>query len=128
MLEININETIYQFNAGMGFLREINKTMGAPIDGVPGEKQYIGLRYKIGCLFDGDPEALVDVLCAMNKGCVPRISSKILDDYIENADTDIDELFRVVLDFLGRANVTKKTVAALNEEYEKLKAKQAANQ
>lgn len=128
MLEININETIYQFNAGMGFLREINKTMGAPIDGVPGEKQYIGLRYKIGCLFDGDLEALEDVLIAMNKGNVPRVTSKILDDYIENEETDIDGLFKAVLDFLGSANVTKKTVAALNEEYEKLKAKQAANQ
>lgn len=128
MLEININDTVYQFNAGMGFLREINKTMGAPIDGVPGEKQYIGLRYKIGCLFDGDLEALVDVLIAMNKGFVPRVTAKALDDYIEDANTDIDALFKTVLDFLGSANVTKKTVAMLQEEYKKLKAKQAANQ
>lgn len=128
MLEITINDTLYQFNAGMGFLREINKTMGAPIDGVPGEKQYIGLRYKIGCLFDGDPEALSDILVAMNKGCVPRVTSKIIDDYIENGETDIDGLFKAVLDFLGSANVTKRTVATLTEEYEKLKAKQAADQ
>lgn len=125
MLEITINDTVYQFNAGMGFLREINKTMGAPIDGVPGEKQYIGLRYKIGCLFDYDLEALVDVLVAMNKGQVPRITNKILDDYIENPETDVDTLFNEVLDFLGTANVTRKTVATLREEYEKLKAKQA---
>ena len=128
MLEININDTVYQFNAGLGFLREINKTMGAPIDGVPGEKQYIGLRYKIGCLFDGDLEALVDILIAMNKGFVPRITAKVLDDYIEDENTDIDNLFKMVMDFLGSANVTKKTVATLQEEFEKLKAKQAANQ
>lgn len=126
MLELNINETVYQFNAGMGFLREINKTMGAPIDGVPGEKQYIGLRYKIGCLFDNDLEALEDILIAMNKGFVPRITNKILDEYIEDENTDVDGLFSMVLDFLANANVTKKTTLILREEYEKLKAKQAA--
>lgn len=115
MFELTINEKVYQFRFGMGFIREINKTMSAPIDGVPGEKQNVGLRYKIGCLYDNDVEALVEVLYAANKTENPRVTVKELDAYIEDPDTDIEQLFKDVFDFLRQSNATKKVAADLQK-------------
>lgn len=125
MFELTINGNVYQFNFGMGFLREINKAVSAPVDGLPDVKRNIGLRYKVLCIMDGDPEALVDVLDAANKGQKPRADRAMLDSYIDDEETDVDALCNEVLDFLKRANATKKTVNLLLEELEKRRA--AAN-
>lgn len=125
MFELTINEKVYKFRFGMGFIREINKTMSAPIDGVPGEKQYVGLRYKIGCLHDNDVEALVEVLSAANKTENPRVTVKELDSYIENPDTDIEKLFEDVLDFLRQSNATKKVATDLQKMVDEQKKQQA---
>jgi hypothetical protein len=125
MFELTINEKVYQFRFGMGFIREINKTMSAPIDGVPGEKQNVGLRYKIGCLHDNDVEALVEVLNAANKTENPRVTVKELDSYIENPDTDIEKLFEDVLDFLRQSNATKKVATDLQKMVDEQKKQQA---
>lgn len=122
MLELTINEKVYQFNFGMGFLREINKQVSTPVDGLPDVKRNIGLRYKVLCVLDGDPEALVDILDAANKGMNPRVDRNKLDAYIDSGDMSVDELCEKVIDFLKSANATRKTVAMLLEEVEKQKA------
>ena len=122
MLEITINGKVYQFNFGMGFLREVNKLVSVPVDGLPEVKRNIGLRYLVLCMMDGDPEALVDILDAANKGQNPRITRNALDTHLDNPETDVDALSAEVLDFLKSANVTKKTVNTLLEEIEKRKA------
>ena len=122
MLELTINDKVYQFNFGMGFLREINKQVSTPVDGLPDVKRNIGLRYMVLCIIDGDPEALVDILFAANIGQNPRITRNALDAYLDNPNTDVDALSAEVLDFLRSANVTKKTVNTLMEEIEKRKA------
>lgn len=122
MLELTINDNVYQFNFGMGFLREINKQVSTPVDGLPDVKRNIGLRYMVLCIIDGDPEALVDILFAANIGQNPRITRNALDAYLDNPNTDVDALSAEVLDFLRSANVTKKTVNTLMEEIEKRKA------
>lgn len=119
MFELTIAEKVYQFNFGMGFLREINKRVNVPVDGLPGVKENVGLRYAVGMLLVNDIETLVDVLEIANKGYSPRITRDKLDAYIDNADTDIDALFVEVLDFLKSANATKKTVKGLLEMFEK---------
>lgn len=113
MFELTINNNVYQFNFGMGFLREINKKIGTPVDGLPDVKKNIGLQYYIASVIDGDLEALVDILEVANKSCNPRVTRLLLDSYIDNEDTDVDALFESVMDFLKSANATKKTVAAL---------------
>lgn len=125
MLELTIKEKVYQFNFGMGFLREINKVVKTPVEGVKGLEQHVGLRYKVGGLMDGDPEALVEVLEIANKGQSPRVTRELLDAYIDDDETDIDALFVEVLDFLSRSNATKKTVAQMQELAEAEKAKAA---
>ena len=115
MMELTINGAVYEFNFGMGFLREINKRVQTPVDGLKGVDKNIGLQFTVASIIDGDVEALVDALDIANKGMIPRITRQELDAYIDDADTDIDGLFSMVIDFLSKANATKKTVASLQE-------------
>lgn len=112
-LEIEIFDKVYQFKFGMGFMREVNKLVSKPVDGVPGVKQNIGLQYTLAQIIDGDVEALIEALIIANKGCEPRITRTKLDEYVESDDTDIEELFSKVKDFLRTANVTKKVMNTL---------------
>lgn len=123
MFELTINGVVYQFKFGMGFMREVNKKIGAPVDGLPDVKKNIGLQYLVAGVIDGDVEALVDVLDVANKGQTPRVTKALLDDYIDDEETDIDKLFESVVDFLKKANATKKTVATLLEVVEAERAK-----
>lgn len=123
MFELTINNEVFQFHFGMGFMREINKTVTSPVEGVKNLEKNIGLRYKIASLIDGDVEALVDVLFAANMNQKPRVTRALLDAHIDDEETDIDALFDEVLDFLSKANATKKTVESLMEAIEKEKAK-----
>ena len=123
MFELIINETAYSFNFGMGFMREINRLVGKPVDGVPDKKQNIGLRFYVLGLMDYDLEMLVDVLMAANKGMTPRVTPTLLDSYIDSPETDVDKLFEEVLDFLRNANATKKATAAVMEAVEAERAK-----
>jgi hypothetical protein len=127
MLELTINGQVYGFNFGMGFMREVNKSISQPVDGMKDVKQNIGLRYKVAGIIDGDIEALVDVLLAANKGQNPRVTQMLLDSYIDDESTDVDALFDEVLDFLRNANATKKTTLTILEAVERERAKQAAN-
>lgn len=122
MFELTIDGAVYQFHFGMGFMREINKKVGAPIQDLPDVKKNIGLQYMVAGVIDGDLEALVDILEVANKGQNPRITRAALDAYIDDESTDIDALFDEVLDFLKSANATKKTVAGLLEAIEKQKS------
>lgn len=122
MFELTINEQVYQFHFGMGFLREINKTVSAPVDGLQGVKKNMGLRYTAAGIIDGDPEALVELLDIANKGQSPRVTRALLDSYIEDENTDVDKLFDTVMGFLKTANATKSTVLPIAEAVEKEKA------
>lgn len=123
MFELTIKDKVYGFNFGMGFMREINKKVSTPVDGLPDVKKNIGLQYMIAGLIDGDLEALVDILLAANKGQNPRLTAEAIEAYIDDENTDIDALFAEVLDFLRNANATKKTVATLLKVLEEQKAK-----
>lgn len=130
MFEITIKGVVYQFHFGMGFMREINKTISRKLnDSMPDVKKNIGLQYKIGGLMDGDLEVLVEVLEIANKGQNPRVTRALLDAHIDDPETDIDALFAEVLDFLESSNATKKTVLELRAlvEAEKAKAKAQNN-
>ena len=118
MMELTINGQVYQFNFGMGFLREINKQTNVPIDGVPGVKKDVGFRYALMNLMDGDPEALVNILDVANKGQNPRATRDLLDGYIDDENTDIDELTDTVMGFLKSANATKRTTKELLDAVE----------
>lgn len=127
MFELTINNTVYEFNFGMGFMRELDPTVTKPIDGVKGKVQNLGVQYAVAGIIDGDVEALGDVLLRANKGFAPRLTQKDVDAFIEDAETNLDEVFESVLGFLKSANVTKKVTQMLLETVEKEKAKAAEN-
>lgn len=123
MFELTIKEEVYQFHFGMGFMREINKKVSVPVDGLPNVKKNIGLQYYVASVIDGDLEALADVLDAANKNMKPRLTKDLFDYYIDEECEDADALFADVMGFLKNANATKKTVALLLEQVEAQKKK-----
>lgn len=127
MFELTINNNIYPLNFGFGFMREIDPKITRKIDGVNGKAEQLGLQYAIAGIIDGNPEDLVCVIETANKYAGgERVTKADIEKHLENPETDIDELFKQVLDFLSSANCTKKTVKNLQEAIEKEKAKQAA--
>ena len=127
MMELTINGQVYQFNFGMGFLREANKTVSEKINNATDKKKDVGATYMIAGIMDGDPEDLVNALDLANRGQNPRVTRALLDSYIENPDTDIDQFFEDTLDFLERANATKKIVERLKKRIEEAKENQDQN-
>lgn len=117
MMELTINGQVYQFNFGMGFLREANKIKNPNVKTI--DKNY-GSRFLISGVIDGDPETLVDVLDLANKGQDPRVTKAALDAYIDDSETDIDQLFEDTLGFLKKANATRKLVTKMEEAFAKL--------
>lgn len=126
MMELTINGQVYQFNFGMGFLREANKLVSSSVEGTNVKKD-IGARYMIARVIDGEADALVDLLDVANKGQNPRVTKAALDAYIDDSDTDIDQLFDDTMDFLGKTNATRKMVAKMQEAIEEAKANQNQN-
>lgn len=124
MMELTINGQVYQFNFGMGFLREANKTVSEKINDATDKKKDVGATYMIAGIIDGDPEDLVNALDLANKGQNPRVTRALLDSYVDSPETDIDQLLEDTLDFLERANATKKIVARLKMRIEEAQAKQ----
>ena len=124
MMELTINGQVYQFNFGMGFLRDANKTVSEKINNATDKKKDVGATYMIAGIIDGDPEDLVNALDLANKGQSPRVTKALLDSYIENPDTDIDQLFEDTMDFLERANATKNIVERLKKRIEEAKENQ----
>lgn len=118
-MELTINGQVYQFHFGMGFLREVNKIVNAPVEGIPGMKKDIGARYMFARVIDGEADALVEVLNLANMGQDPRVTRALLDAYVDDPETDIDQLFEDTLDFLEKTNATRKTVQKLMEAIRK---------
>lgn len=119
MQELTINGQVFQFHYGVGFLKEINKKTVIPVEGMPGQKKNVGLRYTIMKLYDGDVETLLEVLDIANKNKVPRVTKEQLESYIDDENTDIDELFEETLGFLQKTNATKKETLDVLESIQK---------
>ena len=126
MFELTIDNQVYQFNFGMGFMRKVNSNVAIPVDGLPNVKKNIGLQYAVAGIIDNDLESLVNVLDAANEGFSPRVTRAQLDSLIDNPETDVDALFAKVLDFLYSSNATRKITKTMMEEVEKQKQKAAA--
>ena len=120
-MELEINNTLYSFNFGMAFLRDINKKIETPIEQGSMIKQQIGLKYYLSLLFDGDLTALVDVLEIANRTETPRLAARELDKFIDSED-DTEAIFGAVLEGLEQANATKKVLKQVREAVAKAKS------
>ena len=127
MFELSINGKVYQFNFGFGFLRDLDPTITKKIDGVTGKVEQLGVQFAIAGIIDGNVEDLVNVLAIGNKHSGgERIDRSEIEKYLENPQTNVDELFEKVLDFLEGANCTKKTVANIQKAIKEQQAKAEA--
>ena len=72
---------------------------------------------------DGDVLELIRILVLANKGFEPRITEKVLETYIDDELEDIDTLFNSVMDFLEKANATRRTTKELLEAVRKAEEK-----
>ena len=121
MMELTIDGQVYQFNFGMGFLREANKRVSMPVEGMNGMKKDVGARYLIAQVLDGEVDSLVDLLDIANKGQNPRVTKALLDSYIDDPEINIDELFEKTKDFLSKANATRKMMEKMQEAIDEAK-------
>ena len=120
MNELTINGTVYPFRFGFGFVRKIGGQYKVPVPGIPGAAKDAGLYLALSGVYDRDPVELVHVLEVANEGETPRITKKVLEEYIEDESTDIDALFDQVLGFLERANCCRKTMDRIKEMAEEM--------
>lgn len=118
MFELTINGEVYQFKFGIGFVREMNRAAQIPVPGIPGASQEVGFALVVTKILDGDVVALADALEIANKGFKPRATRTLIEGYIDDESTDIDELFSTVTDFLEKANATKQITKKMREALE----------
>lgn len=123
MMELTINGQVYQFNAGIGFMRKMNQRASVNYEGT-NLKRDTGLTYLVADLMDGDIETLLLTLDAMNEGKDPRLTRKQIEDFLEDENTDIDKVFQDVLDFLKKSNCTKRTVLDIEKAVQEKKKQQ----
>ena len=124
-MELTINGKVYQFKASIAFMRSANNLVEEKVDNT-NLAQKVGLRYLIAGLIDGDVEQLINALDFMNTGFDQRLTRKEIEDFIEDENVDVDGIFEMVLDFLSKANVSKRTYNALMEQVNREKARRKA--
>jgi hypothetical protein len=115
-MELTINGKEYRFRFGIGFVRKLDGKNSFEKSGI---RFGMGLESEMPKLIMRDVVALSDLLYAANETETPRIKQSELDGYIDNKDTDIENLFDSVVTELKKSNATKLKVANLLEEMEK---------
>ena len=109
-MELTINEKVYNFKFGIGFVRHLDGKSSIKQDGI----QFgIGLETLIPNLLTGNTVTLSDCLFVANMTENPRITQDQLDNYIDDEETNIDSLFDDVLEELKKSNATKKKAEKL---------------
>lgn len=125
MMTFNIGGKDCTFKFGFGFMKEINKTDKVKENGI--EKE-VGMRTAIAGIIDGDVSDLAKVLFYGSRTEEVQPTMKEIEAFIEDENTDIEAVFETVLDFLKKANVTKKTTMWLVNYWEKQMEKEKQKQ
>lgn len=107
-MEITIKGQSYPLRFGLKFVKEVNGREMAPVDGLIGVEQGIGLNLMIANIIDGSIEDLASAIMTANKTEEPRIKEDDLLEFLEDESTNIDEVFEKVLGFFEGANCTRK--------------------
>lgn len=108
--ELVINGKTYEFNFGMGFIRQIDPKHTQTVNGIT---QNIGLIVEMAKIMEGDIIALYECLRMANKGFSPRLEQADFDKWVDDADTDIEGIFKEVMGFFANSNCCKMTYKRL---------------
>lgn len=112
---IRINGTEYPLKFGLGFLRTMDKRVTVPVESFGGKETEAGFRWAVMNLIDNNIDTLLDVLLVANRGQNLQLTMPMLEEWVEDENTDIEATFDMVLDFLKQANVTKKVTTSMME-------------
>ena len=130
-MELIINENVYNFRFGIGFVRYLDGKASVKQDGVTFG---VGLETLLPNLLSKNTVTLVDCLIAANRTEKITVTKDILDKYIDDDSTDIDQVFEDVIEELKKSNASKLKTAKIiedikkNEELLELQRKQLMNQ
>lgn len=118
-MEITIKGQSYPLRFGLKFVKEVNGREMAPVDGLIGVEQGIGLNLMIANIIDGSAEDLASAILTANKTEEPRIKEDDLLEFLEDDATNIDEVFEKVLGFFEKANCTRKMFQNVQKSVER---------
>lgn len=104
-MELTLNNKTYPLKASLAFLKEIEKTRVLKSGGMDMENGLVSAVLQLKEM--ADMRSLADLLMALNVNQTPRLSRSELEAWMEETDTDLEELGGEVIDFLSRANVCK---------------------
>lgn len=130
-MELIINENVYNFRFGIGFVRYLDGKASVKQDGVTFG---VGLETLLPNLLSKNTVTLVDCLIAANRTEKITVTQDILDKYIDDDSTDIDQVFEDVIEELKKSNASKLKTAKIiedikkNEELLELQREQLMNQ
>lgn len=126
MLNLTINDKVYSFNFGIGFVRKINARNTQTVNGI---KKDVGLQFAIAAVMDRELLEVIDILLVANESADgEKVTKKQLDAYIDDESTDVNALCDEILDFFEHSNATKQTLANVQAMIEAQKAKAASEQ
>ena len=131
MFTITIKDTTYSFNFNIGFMKEMNKVHKQDAIDTWGEdaRKNSGLLYALMAIYvDDDVEELINVLLAANNAFEPKVSEKALIEYLDDENTDIDEVLELVKKSLLTSNSCKKEAKKLENLLKKIEEAQKAEE
>ena len=129
MFELTINDNEYKFNFGFGFMKDTNKRHKEQAQKLLGDnaRKNSGVWIALSNVFyDDDVEELVALLIDANKGFEPRISEKILTEYLDDDTNDIEEMLDTVKKSLLKSNSCKKEMKRVQEMLDQRAKEEAA--
>lgn len=102
-MQLTINGKDYELNFGVRFVREMDKNIGAIMHGI---NFGMGVARALAGLNAYDAATLSDTIYAATITDKKRPKPSEVDDFID-ANTDLEELFKAVLDEMNSANAVK---------------------
>ena len=109
-----INGKLCEFNFGLGFVREIDKSV--LVDGDDKRKHKMGLTYAIAGLMDCDFEKLLDCFVIGSKYAPGEaLSRSDIESWMDTEDFDLEKECGDMLDFFEKCSFTKKKTADLKQ-------------
>ena len=124
-MQIKIKNKDYDLNFGVKFVRELDKIAGMKIErnGIA-QRFGMGVTLTLPSLNQYDPATLATVLYCATWDNKNRPSLNDIDDFIDDPDTDLEKVFKDVLDEMNKANAIKVVV---NKQSKNMKAWMASH-
>lgn len=109
-----INGKLCEFNFGIGFVRDIDKSV--LVDGEDKRKHKMGLTYAIAGLMDCDFEKLIDCLLTGSKYAPgDTLSREDIEAWMETEEFDLEKECKDLVDFFEKSNFTRKKTTDLTQ-------------